>query len=63
VRLHALCEIYFIFVFSLVYVSDSRLCALVNVYVFDFSKLASLIMRLEMNTWANLPPLLETLVL
>jgi hypothetical protein len=47
VRLHALCEIYFIFVFSLVYVSDSRLCALVNVYVFDFSKLASLIMRLE----------------
>jgi hypothetical protein len=35
VRLHVLCVIYFIFDFSLLYVSDSRLRALVNMYVFD----------------------------
>jgi hypothetical protein len=44
VRLGVLHVIYFVFVLSLVYAFSSRLGALVNLYVFDISKLTSLIM-------------------
>jgi hypothetical protein len=44
VRLNALCVIYFVFVLSFVYAFSPRLPALVNLYVFDISKLASHVM-------------------
>jgi hypothetical protein len=44
VRLSTLLVIYIVFVLSLVYAFGPRLPALVNLYAFDISKLASLIM-------------------
>jgi hypothetical protein len=43
VRLSALCVTYFAFVLFLVYAFASRLRALVNLYVFNISERASLI--------------------